>query len=169
MALSPEKLAEIRAKAAAALAGKTTAAPAPPPETSVKEEMREVHGQDMLINTAADGVTEITLLEIDSSEKPSAVTPGAPTPLSNAEQICQRIADLQLSLQTASPNYERLLHDIHVALHKDEDVVHILTEEQIGVICAALGKKKGIVLATAAPKGKTASGKPLKAISLDDI
>lgn len=94
------------------------------------------------------------------------------TPLNNCEQVVGKIAELQIALQQALPGYESMLHQIHVALQKDEDCTVLLTPEQIGVIVAGLSKKKGIVLATsktASGAKKTASGKALKDVSLGDF
>lgn len=95
-----------------------------------------------------------------------------PTPLNNVEQIAERINTLQESLKAGSPVYESLLHTIHVALHKDEELVHLLTEEQIGVIVSGLAKKKNIVIAEPVTKSggsRTPSGKKLKDLTLDDL
>lgn len=93
----------------------------------------------------------------------------SPQPLSNAEQIKSRIADLQKALQTQSPGYESLLHTIHVATQKDEAIMHLLTEDEVGVLVAGLAKKKNIIIATSAAKSKTTSGKSLKNIDADDL
>jgi hypothetical protein len=99
------------------------------------------------------------------------MTAQQPTPLSNAEQLAGMVSQLQQELQQQLPGYERLLHEIHVRLSKEEDLVHFLTEEQIGIIVAALCKKKNIVIQAAElnKKTKTASGKKLKDIGLDEL
>lgn len=103
---------------------------------------------------------------MSESPTPAGITP---TPLPQALIILDKIQELQVSLQTAAPNYESLLHTIHVALHKDEELTHLLTEEQVGIICAALAKKKGVIIAETAAKSKTSSGKSLKNITLDEL
>jgi hypothetical protein len=90
------------------------------------------------------------------------------TPLTPAEQIVARINELQAALAANAPNYQGLLHTIHQALIKDQEAVHLLTEEQIGVICAGLTKNKNVVIATAVAKSKTPS-KKLAGIGLDDL
>lgn len=91
-------------------------------------------------------------------------------PLSNADQIVSQIEELQKMLQVASPGYESLLFTIHHNLSKDEELVHLLSEEQVGVICAGLAKKKNVVIAEVEKKGsKTAGGKKLKDVSLSDL
>lgn len=93
-----------------------------------------------------------------------------PTPLSSSEQVINRIAELQAALQQALPSYESLLHQIHVGLAKDPDIIHLLNEEQVGTVCAGLSKKKNIVIATASKsKSTTVSGKKLKDISVSDL
>lgn len=93
------------------------------------------------------------------------------TPLTNAQQIVDKINNLQACLQQNLPNYESLLHTIHVALSKDEECMILLTPEQVGVICAGLSKKKNIVIATSTSKtgNKTVSGKKLGEVTLDDL
>ena len=94
----------------------------------------------------------------------------SPTPLSAAEQIVGRINELQVALQQSLPSYESLLHQIHVGLAKDPDVVHLLTEEQIGAICVGLSKKKNVTIALASKsKSTTVGGKKLKDISISDL
>jgi len=93
----------------------------------------------------------------------------SPTPLPQASIVIDKIAELQVSLQSGAPNYESLLHTIHQALFKDEELTHLLTEEQVSTICAGLAKKKQIIIAASAAKTKTSSGKSLKDITLDDL
>lgn len=92
-----------------------------------------------------------------------------PTPLPSASIIADKIAELQVALAAGAPQYESLLHTIHVALHKDDELVHLLTEEQVGVICAGLGKKKSIVIAASTAKTKISGGRSLKDVTLDDL
>lgn len=94
----------------------------------------------------------------------------SPTPLPAADQVVNRINELQTALQQSLPSYESLLHQIHVGLAKDPDVVHLLTEEQIGTICAGLSKKKNITIALASKsKTTTVGGKKLKDIDVSDL
>lgn len=97
--------------------------------------------------------------------QPSSTGTTAPTPLSAADQIIGRVLQLQEALQQQSPGYEFLLHEIHTALARDENLIHFLSEEQIGSIVAGLSKKKNIVIAEGQAKSK---GKG-KGISVDDI
>lgn len=93
-------------------------------------------------------------------------------PLSSLEQFRQRVTQLREALQAQSPGYEQYLFAIHKQLSNDEEMTHLLSEEEIGVIVAALSKKKNIVIAEAAsPKGKTTTlgGKKIKDIGLEDL
>jgi hypothetical protein len=67
-------------------------------------------------------------------------------PISNGDQIKQKILDLQSALQNQLPSYESLLHTIHRNLATDPDTVHLLTDEEIGIICAGLSKRTGVVI-----------------------
>jgi hypothetical protein len=60
--------------------------------------------------------------------------------------IKEKILDLQAALQLQLPTYEALLHTIHRNLANNPDTVHLLSEEDIGIICAALSKKTGVFL-----------------------
>ena len=92
------------------------------------------------------------------------------TSLPRAELFTAHIKELQAALESNLPGYERLLMEIHKALSQDDEVVHLLKEEDIGTIVAALKKKTNVVLATAAgTRNKLSSGKSLKTASLDDI
>jgi len=90
-----------------------------------------------------------------------------PTSLSNLDTIKHKIAELQQLLQTQAPGYDVMLYNIHSALSKDESVVHLLSDEEIGTICAALSKKKGIILVE--EKVKASGGKKPKFTSLEDL
>lgn len=91
-------------------------------------------------------------------------------PLPNADQLLSKIGELKSSLELATPGYESLLFEIHQRLAKDEELVHLLKEEDIGIILAGLSKKKNVVIAAPAKsKSTTSSGKKLKDVTLGDI
>ena len=85
-------------------------------------------------------------------------------PLVEADQIKEKIIHLYESLQARLPNYEHLLHIIHTALLKSPDTVHLLSDEEIGIIVSGLSKKTGVILAE---KQKKADAK--KKITLEDL
>lgn len=88
-------------------------------------------------------------------------------PLDKTEQIKARIADLRDSLRAQLPNYESLLHTIHRNLATDPDTVHLLTDEEIGIIVAALSKRTGIFIAKEVAEKK--SGSKGKKADLSDL
>lgn len=87
--------------------------------------------------------------------------------LTSSDLIKQRIYDLQEKLQTAAPGYESILHTIHQALAKDPDTVHLLSDEEVGIICAGLSKRTGIVIAEAKATKRAKPGQPK--IGLDEL
>lgn len=87
--------------------------------------------------------------------------------LTNGQQLKTQITELQEKLHKALPDYKELLQVIHTNLRKDEDLVHLLSPEDIGVIVAGLSKHKNIVIATATAKGS--GGKKSKSITVDDL
>lgn len=88
-------------------------------------------------------------------------------PLSGIERLSAKIAELQTQLQSNAPGYASLLHEIHTALAQDESLVHLLKEEEIGVVVSGLSKRKAIVIADAV-KAKSTS-KQLSRLSADDF
>jgi len=82
-------------------------------------------------------------------------------------QINERISELQSALSAASPNYEGILQTIHRQLSQDEALVHMLTDEQVGVICAGLTRKKQIIIVAASIKG--VKKQKLSDIDADDL
>lgn len=88
------------------------------------------------------------------------------SPLSTAEQLVGKILELQEKLQQQAPGYESLLHTIHSNLSKDPDLVHLLTNEQIGIICLGLQKRTGVEMSKIEAKKKTSSKEK---VSLADL
>lgn len=82
-------------------------------------------------------------------------------------QLHEQVANLQALLLKAHPQMPILLQQIHTNLKKDEDLVHFLTEEEIGIIVAGLKTHKNIVIATNVMSKGT--NKNLKNITLDDL
>jgi hypothetical protein len=86
--------------------------------------------------------------------------------LSTEEVLFSKLLTLQEELEKALPNYKESLREIHNLLRSDPDMVHILSEEQVGLVVAGLSKHKGVVLVEATSKG--GKGKR-KEITEDDI
>jgi len=85
-------------------------------------------------------------------------------PLSMADQLRDKIYQLRTSLQERLPNYESLLHTIHRSLAMQPDTVHLLSEEEIGIIVAGLSIKTNTFIAQdkakkSVEKAKSGKGK----------
>jgi len=97
----------------------------------------------------------------------------APVPLTSLEQLQEKISRMQSLMIADNPGFETLLREIHITLHKNEDLVHMISEEEIGKIVSGLAKKERVVIAEAMSKsksGKTSKGDvALKNLSLDDL
>ena len=85
-------------------------------------------------------------------------------PLSNVDQLRDKILSLRERLTTASPGWESHLHSIHKQLAEDESLSHMLTDEEVGIIVAGLSKRKGVVIAE-----QTKRSTSKKKISLEDL
>ena len=82
--------------------------------------------------------------------------------------IIDRINALQKALAAGLPNYESILYQVHRQLAEDDSLVHILTEEQIGVIVSGLSRKKNVLLVKQEIK-KVSSNKKLGQTTVDDL
>lgn len=83
------------------------------------------------------------------------------------EQLREKVATLQNALLTAHPSMPVLLRDIHNHLKQDEEIVTLLSEEEIGIIVNGLMKQTQTVIIAATMKKGT--GKSLKKVTLDDL
>lgn len=63
-----------------------------------------------------------------------------------------RIKHLEILMEKSLPGYEQLLREIHRQLAADENLLHILKDEEIGVIISGLAQRKNIIIATTAQK-----------------
>lgn len=86
---------------------------------------------------------------------------GSSTALTQGEQLKGMISSLQEMLESKLPGYKEVLQRIHIQLRKDENLVHLLTEQEIGTVVAGLAQHTGVVISGAASKaaGKKAAGK----------
>ncbi len=91
-------------------------------------------------------------------------TTSAPMPQSKLDQMRAKILDLQEMLARQLPGYESLLQTIHRNLAEDSETVHLLSEQEIGVIVSGLSKKTGIYIAA-----ETARKKKNEKITLSDL
>lgn len=84
------------------------------------------------------------------------------------EQLKEKVLSLQNALLTAHPSMPVLLRDIHNNLKADEEIVTLLSEEDIGIIVSGLQKQTQTVIIAATMK-KGNGSKSLKKVTLDDL
>lgn len=84
-----------------------------------------------------------------------------------AEQLSEKVLSLQTALLTAHPSMPVLLREIHMNLKQDEEIVTLLSEEEIGIIVQGLARQtQTVIMATVIKKG---TGKSLKKTTLADL
>lgn len=106
---------------------------------------------------------------VEVSAAVDRVVPIAVGALSNADQVVARISELQAALTAQLPGYEKLLQQIHTQLMKDDEIVHLLTDEQIGTIVSGLARKKDVVIASVDTKAGKSGGGKKRQITVDDL
>lgn len=84
------------------------------------------------------------------------------------EQLKERVLTLQDALLKAHPSMPVLLRDIHNNLKQDEEIVTLLSEEEIGIIVNGLMKQTQTVILAEATK-KASGGKSLKKVTVADL
>ena len=83
-----------------------------------------------------------------------------------AQQLSEKVLDLQSRLLAAHPTMPVLLREIHTQLRNDPELVTTLAEEEISIIVQGLMKQTQTEIATAVLKSKT---KSTKSIGLADL
>lgn len=83
-----------------------------------------------------------------------------------AEQLKEKVADLQSKLLNAHPQMPVLLKEIHNQLRNDPELGTVLAEEDICVIVSGLKKQTQTEIATSVVKSRT---KSLKNIGVEDL
>lgn len=76
------------------------------------------------------------------------------TPLSSADEIHQRIAELQAALDTASPGISGHLLKIHRDLGQSPELLSVLSEAEISTIAKGLQQQSGVEILAEKPKTK---------------
>lgn len=106
---------------------------------------------------------------LEAAKKKDIVpVPAGNSPASPEEQVQMLIAQLAQELEQQIPSYKNTLSTIHKRLLAEEELVHILKEEEIGVIMNGQQKLTNTVIKTAAIK-KTSTRKSLANITLDQL
>jgi len=82
-------------------------------------------------------------------------------------QLKEKVLTLQTALLEQHPSMPVLLREIHNNLKQDEEIVTLLSEEEIGIIVQGLQKQtQTIILESVSKKG---TGKSLKKTTLADL
>lgn len=73
----------------------------------------------------------------------------------NETEVMQlKIAELETKLVADHPEFRTLLRDIHKQMLADPEVVTVLTDEEIGIVCSGLSKQTQQTIVAAASKSK---------------
>jgi hypothetical protein len=88
-------------------------------------------------------------------------------PLTQSEQLAEKINVLQDKLLASDPTMPQYLNFIHHALLKQPELTYMLSNEQRSVILQALSKQTQVVITAGA--AKKARAKSSSSITLDDI
>jgi hypothetical protein len=86
--------------------------------------------------------------------------------MTQAEQLKEKVRELQSMLLSSHPQMPTLLRTIHSALRADPDMVTLLEPEEIGVIVSGLQKQTMTTIAGTVAKSKT---KKASSIGLLDL
>jgi hypothetical protein len=94
-------------------------------------------------------------------------TPQTPQEVS----IKQKLADLEAALLSQDPLMKQHLKEIHAMLIKYEELVHLLSEDEIGKIVQGqqIITQTTLVAAVTGKGAKTAAGKKAATLSLGDL
>lgn len=114
------------------------------------------------LDNVVDKPKIVDLIGDDIAEQTKTINPEI-----EGKIIFSRIEKLEQALEAEIPEYASILHTIHRALSKDDELTHLLSDEQIGVLIRAMKERKNVVLVEE-KKSKQAK-KPLSKTTLDDI
>lgn len=84
-----------------------------------------------------------------------------------ADQVREKIAELEASLSSNTPGIESLLKPIHIQLKKDPEIVTLLSEEECAALVTGLKEYTKIQITTKAITKK--GGKSIKQMTLADL
>ena len=114
----------------------------------------------------ANSMVPVSSTGLASKEEPEESVELTPQQFS----VVEKIEELKQKLLTNDPAMERLLKQIHTAIHKDPELAHFLKPDQIGAIVkGCMYVTKVVIVTTATKKATTASGKKLSNLTLEDI
>jgi hypothetical protein len=87
------------------------------------------------------------------------------------EQLLQKLSLLEAALLAGDPEMPRHLSESHKLVIQHEELVHLLNDEEIGVLMAAQQKHSGVVLASEVKPVTESKAKiaKVKSMSMGDI
>lgn len=88
-------------------------------------------------------------------------------PLTIADQVREKLIELEAAINAHTPNLPSLLRTIHGQLKKDPEIVTLLSEEECSILVSGLKEHTQIELACKALK--SAPRTSLKSTSLADL
>lgn len=83
------------------------------------------------------------------------------------DELHSKVIELKDMLEKQNPGMEMWLRDIHMNLQKDESLVQVISEEELGIIVHSLEVKAKIKIVSDIKNSK--NKKPLSQLSLDDL
>lgn len=83
------------------------------------------------------------------------------------DELHSKVIELKDMLEKQNPGMEMWLRDIHMNLQKDESLVQVISEEELGIIVRSLEVKAKIKIVSDIKNSK--NKKPLSQLSLDDL
>lgn len=86
--------------------------------------------------------------------------------MNTADAIKMKVAELEQAILNQHPTMPTLLKQMHTALRQEPELLHMLSDEEIGVIVQGLSKQTNTVIVTAAAKGNSKAGKVAKSLNL---
>lgn len=122
---------------------------------------------DTTSSSVMDKLDKVVDKPIDYIGETIDSSPHVLNPTTEVEIIKTRIVRLSDALEKEIPEYASILHTIHKALSKDDELTHLLSDEEIGVLIKAMKHRKNVVLVE--EKSKKSAKKALKDTTLDDI
>lgn len=87
--------------------------------------------------------------------------------MNTADQVREKLLDLETRLQQAVPNIKTVLKDVHSILKNDPDCVTLLSDEECAILVRGLKKQTATEIATAAASSKPK--KSLKSMTTADL
>lgn len=189
MAITPEKLAALRAKAASNRLQNIGSSPAAGINNTtevVTNEVREVITADesrqlesrtcddssnmLNLPSNTDTLCDVTKCVGTADGTTDCNTPNTVDLTPQQYIVVEKIEMIKSLLQQQNPMMETLLKQVHTALKRDPELIHFLQPDQIGaVVKGCMEVAKVVIVAASVKKTTTVAGKKLSQLTLSDI